>query len=99
MAKSSFLRQTEPIMPASTLFDLSGKTALITGSSGGLGLGMAHGLADAGAAIVLNGRNETKLAAAARSLGAAGHSVRLSAFDVADEAAVPSAFERLDEEG
>ena len=54
-------------MNLSKLFDLSGKTALITGSSEGLGLAMARGLAAAGAAIVLNGRDEKKLAKAAKS--------------------------------
>ena len=86
-------------MPASTLFDLSGKTALVTGSSGGLGLGMARGLADAGASIVLNGRDEKKLAAAAKTFESAGKAVRIAAFDVADEAAVQDAFDRLDAEG
>ena len=45
-------------MDVAKLFDLSGKTALITGSSDGLGLAMARGLAAAGAGIVLNGREE-----------------------------------------
>jgi NAD(P)-dependent dehydrogenase (short-subunit alcohol dehydrogenase family) len=49
------------------LFDLTGKTALVTGSSGGLGLAMARGLAEAGAGIVLNGRDRPKLAAAAEA--------------------------------
>ena len=49
------------------LFDLSGKTALVTGSSEGLGLAMARGLAAAGARLILNGRDEQKLANAARS--------------------------------
>jgi gluconate 5-dehydrogenase len=78
------------------LFDLTGKTALVTGSSGGLGLAMARGLAEAGAGIVLNGRDRPKLAAAAEALTAAGHRVSVSAFDVADEAAVVAAFAVLD---
>ncbi len=49
-------------MDIAKLFDLTGKTALVTGSSEGLGFGMARALAAAGAAIVLNGRNENKLA-------------------------------------
>jgi gluconate 5-dehydrogenase len=88
-----------PRMAASKLFDLSGKTALVTGSSAGLGLAMAQGLAEAGASIVLNGRDEAKLAAATKSLEAAGFSVSARAFDVADEAAVRSAFDRFDAEG
>ena len=83
----------------SNLFDLSGKTALVTGSSGGLGFGMALGLAEAGAVIVLNGRDQGKLADAAKSLERAGHRVSAHAFDVADDAAVRDAFARFDAEG
>jgi gluconate 5-dehydrogenase len=86
-------------MNLSSLFDLSGKTALITGSSEGLGLAMARGLAAAGAAIVLNGRDEKKLAAAAKSIADDGHNVAARAFDVADEEAVISAFEEFDAAG
>ena len=83
----------------SSLFDLSGKTALITGSSEGLGLAMARGLAAAGAAIILNGRDERKLANAVKSFADAGHKVETRAFDVADETAVLAAFGHLDAEG
>jgi NAD(P)-dependent dehydrogenase (short-subunit alcohol dehydrogenase family) len=62
-------------MAASKLFDLTGKTALVTGSSAGLGLAMARGLAEVGAAIVLNGRDETRLASAVKSFETAGHRV------------------------
>src|SRR5882757_6951909 len=86
-------------MNLSSLFDLSGKTALVTGSSEGLGLAMARGLAAAGAAIVLNGRDEKKLAAAAKSIADDGHNVAARAFDVADEEAVISAFEQFDAAG
>jgi gluconate 5-dehydrogenase len=86
-------------MSAARLFDLTGKTALVTGSSAGLGLAMAHGLADAGARIVLNGRDKTKLIAAAKSFEAAGRQVSTLGFDVADEAAVRAAFERFDADG
>jgi gluconate 5-dehydrogenase len=85
-------------MSASTLFDLTGKTALVTGSSAGLGLAMAKGLAEAGAAVVLNGRNRTKLAATAKAFEAEGLRVLTRAFDVADEAAVRGAFEAFDAE-
>jgi len=84
---------------AAALFDLSGKTALVTGSSAGLGLAMAKGLAGAGAAVVLNGRNEARLSAAVRSLKEAGLAAAARAFDVADEAAVKDAFEVFDAEG
>jgi gluconate 5-dehydrogenase len=86
-------------MNAPKLFDLAGKTALITGSSGGLGLAIARGLAEAGAAIVLNGRNEAKLEAAAKTIAAAGRRIWTRAFDVADDAAVRQAFEGFDAEG
>ena len=86
-------------MTGSKLFDLSGRTALVTGSSGGLGLAMARGLAEAGAAIVLNGRDETKLEATLKTFELVGKSALARAFDVADEAAVLRAFERFDAEG
>ncbi len=86
-------------MNLSSLFDLSGKTALVTGSSDGLGLSMARGLAAAGAAVVLNGRDGNKLAQAAKSFADAGHEVKAQAFDVADEKAVLTAFEHFDTEG
>ena len=86
-------------MNAPRLFDLSGKTALVTGSSDGLGLAMARGLAVAGASVILNGRDEKKLATAAKSFADDGHKIKARAFDVADERAVLAAFEHLDAEG
>ncbi|TIP24848.1 MAG: SDR family NAD(P)-dependent oxidoreductase, partial [Mesorhizobium sp.] len=53
---------------SSTLFDLTGRTALVTGSSQGIGLALAKGLAGAGAKVVLNGRDEAKLAVAAAQI-------------------------------
>jgi gluconate 5-dehydrogenase len=81
------------------LFDLAGRTALVTGASRGLGRAMAEGLAEAGAAVVLNGANAGRLAEAAAELRAAGHRVHEAQFDVTDEAGVIAAFERLDAEG
>ncbi|PRY23791.1 gluconate 5-dehydrogenase [Aliiruegeria haliotis] len=81
------------------LFDLSGKTALITGSSRGLGRAMAEGMAACGARIVLNGANEGRLATAVQEMKSAGHDVIGIPFDVADEAAVIAAFEALDAQG
>lgn len=81
------------------LFDLSGRTALITGSSRGLGRAFAEGLAQAGARIVLNGVNADRLETAAQEMRAQGFDVLTSGFDVADEAAIVAAFEALDAEG
>ncbi len=81
------------------LFDLSGKTALVTGSSRGLGRAMAEGLAAAGAEIVLNGSDEERLAKAVTEMQAEGHAVRAARFDVTDEKAVLGAFESLDRQG
>jgi len=81
------------------LFDLSGRTALVTGSSRGLGLALARGLGEAGARVVLNGRDERRLARAAEVLSAEGLDVRTAAFDVADPEAVAAAFDRLEAEG
>jgi gluconate 5-dehydrogenase len=72
----------------SKLFDLTGKTALITGSSQGIGLALARGLGGAGAAVVLNGRNRETLDAAAQTLTEEGLDVSIAAFDVTDRAAV-----------
>ena len=81
------------------LFDLAGRTALVTGSSRGLGRAMAEGLAEAGAAVVLNGSDAGRLAEAAGALRAAGHRVHEARFDVTDEAAVVAAFAALDAQG
>ena len=81
------------------LFDLTGKTALVTGSSRGLGRAFATGLAQAGARVVLNGVNAARLAEAAAEMRAEGHDVLTAAFDVTDEAAVVAAFAALDAEG
>jgi len=71
-----------------SLFDLSGKRALITGSSQGIGLAIASGLAAHGAEVVLNGRDAEKLEAAAASLRAQGYAVETAAFDVTNASAV-----------
>jgi len=81
------------------LFDLSGKTALITGSSRGLGHAFAQGLADAGARVILNGVDGDRLEQAAAMMRSDRHEVLTAAFDVTDEAAVIAAFNKLDEAG
>jgi len=70
------------------LFDLTGRRALVTGSSRGLGLAVARGLARAGATVVLNGRDPATLRTTADTLRAEGLSVEEAAFDVADEEAI-----------
>ncbi len=69
-------------------FRLDGRLALITGSSAGIGLGLARGLAQAGASVVLNGRDADKLKASAATLRAEGLDVFERAFDVTDADAV-----------
>ena len=81
------------------LFDLSGRTALVTGSSRGLGLAMAEGLADAGARLILNGVDAERLEATAEALRDKGRDVLAAAFDVTDEAEIVAAFQRFDAEG
>ena len=83
----------------SGLFDLTGKTALVTGSSRGLGNAIARALGDAGARIVLNGVDAARLEAAAADMRGEGHDVSAIAFDVTDEAAILEAFRRLDADG
>ena len=65
-----------------TTFRLDGRLALVTGSSAGIGLALARGLAQAGARVVLNGRDATKLAQTAAMLTAEGLQVHARAFDV-----------------
>jgi gluconate 5-dehydrogenase len=77
------------------LFDLTGRTALVTGSSRGLGRAMVEGPAAAGAAIILDGSDQTRLSAAAGELRKAGFTVYEACFDVTDETAVMTAFDRI----
>ena len=75
------------------LFDLTGQRALITGSSQGIGFALARGLAGAGAEIVLNGRDETKLAVAAKKLESEGAIIHKLAFDVTNHEKVRAAVD------
>lgn len=73
-------------------FDLTGKVALITGGNGGIGLGMAEGLAQAGAAVAIWGTNEAKNKAAEAALRAHGGKVLVQKVDVSSEAQVVEAM-------
>ena len=66
------------------IFDLTGKVALITGSSQGIGFALAEGLAEAGAKIILNGRDEKKLIAAKKKLQQKYEDTSYLSFDVTD---------------
>lgn len=70
------------------MFDLSGRVALVTGGNGGIGLGFARGLAKAGAAVMVAGRNAAKNAAAAAELTALGARAEAVEVDVTDEASI-----------
>ncbi|CUH59877.1 SDR family oxidoreductase [Thalassobacter stenotrophicus] len=79
-------------------FDLTGRVALVTGSSKGIGFSLSKGLAKAGARLVMNGRDEDDLEAAAGTLRATGAQVDTLSFDVTDPAAVREAvndYERV----
>jgi gluconate 5-dehydrogenase len=78
-------------------FRLDGRTALITGSSAGIGLAIARGLAEAGARVVLNGRTADTLQSAAAVLAAEGHDVHAQCFDVTDSAAVSAAVQDIEQ--
>ena len=76
------------------LFDLTGRRALVTGSGQGIGLALAKGLAAAGAAVILNGRDAAKLEKAKAQIpGATAH-----VFDVTDTAAVKAGIDRIETE-
>jgi NAD(P)-dependent dehydrogenase (short-subunit alcohol dehydrogenase family) len=78
-----------------TLFDLAGHVALVTGGNSGVGLGMAHGLARAGAAVCIWGTNEEKNEQATAQLATYGTTVAAMRVDIADEGAVTDAMTRL----
>ncbi len=79
----------------SGLFDLTGRVAIVTGGNGGIGLGMAHGLADAGANIAVVGRNEEKSQTAVADLRARGVKAIAVIADVTDKAAVADMVARV----
>jgi gluconate 5-dehydrogenase len=81
-----------------TLFDLTGRRALITGSSQGIGFALARALGKAGASVVLNGRKAGKLRAAADQLRSEGLAVGAAVFDVTDHGAVAAEVARLEKD-
>ncbi len=81
------------------LFDLTGRTALITGSVRGIGFSLAEGLCEAGATVVVNGRKQEAVDEAVAKLQAEGYKARGAVFDVVDEAAVVAAFASFDKDG
>lgn len=84
---------------APSLFDLTGRTALITGSTRGIGFALAQGLAEAGAAVIINSRQQDAVTQAVSKLQALGLNARGAVFDVADTAGVDAAFEGFDRDG
>ncbi len=85
------------------LFDLLGRVAIVTGGNGGIGLGMARGLAEAGAAVLVAGRDQAKGGKAVKELQALGAKAAFAAIDLTEEAscramvrAAVREFERLD---
>jgi len=79
-------------------FDLAGKVALVTGAYRGLGFAIARGLGEAGAAVVLNGRRADALAAAAKTLSAAGVRASTCVFDVTDGTGVRAGVAAIERE-
>ena len=78
------------------LFDLSGRLALVTGSSRGIGRHLVRGLAEAGATVVVNGTRAAGVEAAVAELGEAGHTAHGCAFDVTDSITVENAVESIE---
>ncbi len=77
-----------------SIFDLKNRVAFITGGNGGIGLGMAKGLAGAGAAVVIAGRNKTKAQSALSELRVLGAQTEFVVVDVLKEASCKQAIER-----
>jgi gluconate 5-dehydrogenase len=97
------MSKTPTLPPALHLFDLTGRTALITGSSAGIGLALARGLLSAGARVILNGRQNDKLKQAGGALRTefspnpkGEERVLYLAFDVTSSDAVDAAIDTLE---
>src|SRR4051794_5213577 len=82
-----------------SLFDVTGRRALVTGSSKGIGRALATGLLEAGCTVVLNGRDAGRLVAARRELMTTpGGEVHVAAFDVTQPGPVREGIERIEQE-
>ena len=81
---------------ATPLFALDGRLALVTGSGQGIGFALARGLAEHGAAVVLNGRNAGKIDEAVNTLRIAGHQAHAAQFDVTDASSIKPAIARIE---
>jgi len=86
------------LTPAMSLFDLTGRVALVTGSTAGLGRAMARGLAEAGATVAVNGRDAARLKQVVTELRADGLQAGGFRFDVTSEAAVEAAVAEIEAE-
>lgn len=82
----------------SDLFDLSGRRALITGSSQGIGLALAAGLARQGASVLINGRDAARVDEACRMLEGQGFNTTPAVFDVTDKDAVDAGVAKIEAE-
>jgi gluconate 5-dehydrogenase len=85
-------------MPNPSIFALDGRLALITGSSQGIGLALAGGLAEHGAKVIINGRRPAAVTAAAETLRAKGLEAFEAVFDVTDPEATRAAIDRIERE-
>lgn len=83
---------------STTLFDLGGRTALVTGSTSGIGREIARGLGEAGARVVVNGRDAGRLEEAVAAFRAGGIDAHPARFDVTSEAAVAAAVDAMERE-
>ena len=80
-------------------FDLTGRRALVTGGGSGLGFAIARGLADAGARVIVNGRDRARLDAAAEALARDGLEIDTAPFDVTKSDAVAASIAALERDG
>jgi gluconate 5-dehydrogenase len=87
-----------PAKPSLSLFDLTGKTALVTGAAGGIGETLARGLAGAGARVILNGRRRDALETLAAAMAREDAQTGILVFDVTDNAAAKAAVDAYEAE-